>query len=385
MNEPLMEYRPRRWVDGQGRPEPLVWHEAAHALVGYRLGMRVQHLDMTGAHAPCPSCGLDETTVPETERARATGLAALAGPVAESMADGEPPRWREDGQVAKEAARALASDVAEQMELVLEWRREARRMLEGDPAYVPLVRVLAERERLTGEELETFLREIQGVKYPLSQHDGHLLIEVDGRRYLVDTGSPWSLGSQPVQLGGREFPVQPSDLMGNTCESIAGMVGIPFDGLLGTDILGEFDLEFSVRDGVLRLSATLLDIEDGPVVESVHGVPLVGVEIGGEVVPMFFDTGAPLSYLSEEWVQGRTALGEVEDFHPLLGRFQVSTHAVELSAWGLPMRIRAGRAPVLIAAALGVAGAQGILGTEILQHGVVRWSSRQQRMALVVH
>lgn len=160
MHEPMMEFRPRTWVDRQGRPEPLVWHEAAHALVGYRLGMRVEHVDMTGAHAPCPSCGLDETTVPETERARATGLAALAGPVGESMANGRDPLWRDDGHVAHEAARSLAAGVDEQVELVCEWRREARRMLERDPAYVPLVHVLAERERLTGEELETFLREI---------------------------------------------------------------------------------------------------------------------------------------------------------------------------------------------------------------------------------
>ena len=221
------------------------------------------------------------------------------------------------------------------------------------------------------------------MKYPLRHHHGHLLIEVDGRIYLVDTGSPWSLGSQPVQLGGREFPMQANDLMGHTCESIAGMVGTPFDGLLGTDILGQFDLELSVRDGVLRLSEPLLEIQDGPVVESVQGVPLVSVEIGGEAVPMFFDTGAPLSYLSEERVQGCTALGDVDDFHPLLGRFRVSTHAVEMRAWGQTLKIRAGRMPMMLEMALALGGAAGILGTEVLDHGVFRLSQRQKRAALV--
>jgi hypothetical protein len=188
-----------------------------------------------------------------------------------------------------------------------------------------------------------------------------------------------------VRLGGREFPMQASDLMGHTCESIAEMVGTPFDGLIGTDILGQFDLEFSVRDGVLGLSDALLEIEDGPVVESVQGVPLVTVEIGGEAVQMFFDTGAPLSYLREERLQGVAALGEVEDFHPLLGRFQVSTHAVEMRAWGQTLQIRAGRMPEILEIALALGGAEGILGTAVLEHGVFRLSQRQGRAALILN
>ena len=40
--------------------------------------------------------------------------------------------------------------------------------------------------------------------------------------------------------------MQTSDLMGNSCESLAAMVGTSFDGLLGTDILGQFDFEISL-------------------------------------------------------------------------------------------------------------------------------------------
>ena len=47
-----------------------------------------------------------------------------------------------------------------------------------------------------------------GCSYPLTLHEGHLLIEVDGRRYLVDTGSPSSIGRAPVRLAGREFAMQ---------------------------------------------------------------------------------------------------------------------------------------------------------------------------------
>lgn len=221
--------------------------------------------------------------------------------------------------------------------------------------------------------------------YLLIEHEGHLLVDADGRRYLVDTGAPWSLAAVPLTLGGREFAVQAQDLMGNTVVSLGELVGTPIDGLIGTDVLGAFDVEISLRDGRFTFSEELMPMDGGMHAEAVQGVPLIECEVGGEPLRMFFDTGAPLSYVSEEHVQGTPLLGEVEDFHPLMGRFTVPTHAVEVHAWGRPMRIRAGRMPMLLEAALGLADAQGILGTEVLRHGVLRWSSRQQRTALVAH
>ena len=158
--------------------------------------------------------------------------------------------------------------------------------------------------------------------------------------------------------------------MGNTCESLVEMVGTSFDGLIGTDILGELDLEISLREGTLTLSVALVEMPGGSPVEALQGVPIVECAVNGQPVRMFFDTGAPLSYLSEACVQGCTALGEVEDFHPLLGRFRVPTFSVPVQAWGQRMNVRAGQMPTLLEMALGLGGADGILGTEVLQHGV---------------
>lgn len=211
------------------------------------------------------------------------------------------------------------------------------------------------------------------------------MIDVEGRRYLVDTGSPSSIGRAPVRLAGREFGMQSADPMGNTCESLVEMVGTPFDGLIGTDILGEFDLEIALGEGTLTLSVAPLEMAGGLPVESLQRVPIVECQINGQPVRMFFDTGAPLSYLSEACVQGCTTLGEVEDFHPLLGRFRVPTFAVPLQAWGQRINVRAGQTPTLLEAALSLGGADGILGTEVLQHGVLRLSQRQGRAALMAN
>ena len=91
--------------DPRGEPAPLVWHEAAHALVAYRHGLTVQHIDLVGAHAACPNAGIDIEIDPNLcywDRMAhfcKIGMAAVAGPVAESLRTGQL-IWRTDGHIA---------------------------------------------------------------------------------------------------------------------------------------------------------------------------------------------------------------------------------------------------------------------------------------------
>ena len=138
--------------------DPIVWHEAAHALVGHRLGMHVEFIDMTGLLIPSPLCGLNVEPVPVEDRARVTGITALAGPVGESLKTGRAPAWRQDGEVARVQAKALASDMGEQMLTLIDWSRQALTMLNTDPAYRPLVAALDARRMLTGAEIAALIR-----------------------------------------------------------------------------------------------------------------------------------------------------------------------------------------------------------------------------------
>lgn len=135
-------------------PDSLVWHEAAHGIVGYRLGMTVHFIDMSGLMIASPVCGLDTETVAAPDRARATGIAALAGPIGEQTLLKGRPIWRQDGEVARVAAKALAGDMPGQMALMIEWSRTAEAMLASDPAYKPLVYLLDKKRAITREEFE---------------------------------------------------------------------------------------------------------------------------------------------------------------------------------------------------------------------------------------
>lgn len=191
MKEPMTSYRPRGWTDFQGRPDPLVWHEAAHALVAHRMGMRVEFVDMTGLMVPSPVCGMDVETVPANRRAEATGLAALAGPVAEAMENGQAPLWRQDGKVAQDAAKALAKDQPGQMRLMMKWVKQVRHLLQNDRAFKPLVYMLAKREMLTGEEVVKLVQMVDGrgqrPQTPASDQPHNLLLTSQTDGFTVPT------------------------------------------------------------------------------------------------------------------------------------------------------------------------------------------------------
>ncbi|MCP4829073.1 MAG: hypothetical protein GY889_09380 [Proteobacteria bacterium] len=219
--------------------------------------------------------------------------------------------------------------------------------------------------------------------YPLTVHAGHLLIDTEFGRYLIDTGSPVSLAETPVCLAARNFSAASSTLGISSIESIVEMVGTPFDALIGTDVLENFDIEISLAEGTLSLSEEFIDVTSGPSVEFIAGVPLIDCEVAGRTAQCFLDTGAPLSYLPGEWLRSAPSLGEIEDFHPLLGRFRVDTHAILMHCLGKKVTLRVGCMPSLLESAMGIAGASGIIGTQMFEQGVLSLSQRQQRAKFI--
>lgn len=150
-------YTPSSYPRHAPAVDPLVYHEAAHAIVAYRLGFAIEFIDMTCLMIPSPVCGMNVEPVPAYERARATGMAAMAGPVGESIATGRPPVWRQDGKVALVSAKALAFDAAAQMNLMIQWAQEVREMLDADPAFLPLVKELDKKQMLTGARIKEII------------------------------------------------------------------------------------------------------------------------------------------------------------------------------------------------------------------------------------
>jgi hypothetical protein len=203
--------------------------------------------------------------------------------------------------------------------------------------------------------------------YPLEIHDDHPIARIDGRRCLIDTGSPVSIGEQPLWLLGGQRALQ-REVMGLTAATLSEMVGAPLDALLGADVLHTGSFLVDWNHGTIAFSSAPIPFEGAAVpTRRVMGIPIVTFRAGGEALTGFLDSGAKLSYMPAERAAGLPPDGEAEDFYPGFGRFTTATVRAPVELGGFPFEARFGVLPDLLAMTLGLAGVSWILGSDVFK------------------
>jgi hypothetical protein len=223
------------------------------------------------------------------------------------------------------------------------------------------------------------------VHLPLTVHEGHLIIEVGGRKALVDTGCPVTLGrGEALSIGGRHFELHDS-FHGITVESVTEPVGYPFEILIGMDVLGEFVSTFSVKraEVILRVAFE----PEGDVLElgTWFGVPTMPITVNDLMHRVIFDTGAPTSYLSARLVQEFEFVGTRLDFFPLKGRFENDIHKVPVTIGSERKSFELAAMKGTLASMLEPSGMPGIIGTDLLRDADVTLSMASRTIVVGWH
>jgi len=221
------------------------------------------------------------------------------------------------------------------------------------------------------------------MKMQLEFQDGHLFLDFEQRRFLVDTGAPTSFGQgESIQIDGRGFDL-PGSYMGLTPEELSGLVGYPTAGILGADILNAFDVVLDVTGGEAILTEDEVSLEGEILdIEGFMGIPIVRAEIVGSSHRMFFDTGAQVSYFQSDALSGFPEAGAVDDFYPGIGAFQTETYTVDVGLGDQRYALRCGALPGLLGMTLMMAGADGIIGNEVMKDRTTGYFPRRNRLVL---
>ncbi len=219
---------------------------------------------------------------------------------------------------------------------------------------------------------------------PLRFENGHLFVEVASRLWLIDSGAPESFGKDKhLTLLGEPFYFDDT-YHGLGMQGLADHVGVDCVGLLGADVLFNFDIIFDLRHKMLAISKDELELDGMPVpLWDFMGLPMMMAEVAGvDFRTFFFDTGAQISYFQDDAISKFPKAGRVTDFFPDSDDFETETHNVDMSLGGVPVTLRCGRLPEALAMSLSMAKAHGIIGNQLLLDRRVGFFPRQGALML---
>lgn len=208
--------------------------------------------------------------------------------------------------------------------------------------------------------------------FPLEIVNDHLLVRIDRRLALLDTGSTTSIGR------GRSFTAGdhtwcPDSGMSFVLDSASRQLGVRLEWLLGHDFFARQRVLIDWPGRRLVLEPEGEETQGGTVhrLESLMHVPVIHAAHRGVPVRAVLDSGAALSYAPSAATAGAPELGAQRDFYPGVGEFETIVCEVALTLGELELPVRAGTLPPMLEARLGAIADGWILGSDFFRDAKV--------------
>jgi hypothetical protein len=247
-----------------------------------------------------------------------------------------------------------------------------RSKAEFDPNYADSAMPSYLQRRVRQGGSEHYGRPIQGEKYKLDLFDNYPIALIDGKRILLDTGSPFSVGNGVrFEIAGQPFKFQGQ--MGVTTDKLSQWMNTRIDVLLGSDVLSKFVVTLDWWRGAATFSplgSSLLG-EDLPV-EQLMGTPVLKVRTAEGKMKALFDTGAKLCYIPRSAVGKLHPVNHLKDFHVMAGNFETDVYEVKVEIAKHCFIANCGVLPESLASMVGkMTGTEWIIGTDLLRQGAI--------------
>lgn len=201
--------------------------------------------------------------------------------------------------------------------------------------------------------------------FPLQLINSHAVIQSGTDRILIDTGSPQTIHSHTtLSFIGENFPCS-INYMGLTSDRLSDMLGSPVTTLMGMDILSQFKVLFHYQEGYIGFSKEAIPMKGYFIsFTKVMGIPVIELDVLGQKLKFFLDSGAKLSYLATAYTAGLHPQGQDTDFYPGYGAFQTSVYELDATLID-SFPVRFGNLPPQLSALLSMGNVQGIIGYDL--------------------
>lgn len=165
--------------------------------------------------------------------------------------------------------------------------------------------------------------------------NNHYIITIEGKKYLLDTGSPVSFGikeeNNHLTIDGNDYCLRnkPANLSVGETEVL---VGTSIDGFIGMDIISKTGLTI-YKNGQVKFGVD--EVEGGVVVPMNTTWPLM-VNIGSNMMngKLVIDTGAKYGYGVSGLFHNQHAYNHVKDYNPSLGYLESDIYRLPVVVGG---------------------------------------------------
>lgn len=203
--------------------------------------------------------------------------------------------------------------------------------------------------------------------YKIISVNGHILINSEEGKLLVDTGCPTSFCKGGRITLSENTETVPESLMGVDATYITDNVGTEVIGIVGMDFISRHNMAVDLENSTLTFDCA----SDGwtPIPSGlIMGTPYIEMEICGRPAKVILDTGAKISYISQHYTDGLESIGTATDFNPAIGgSFQTPMYEGQAALSGKSFTIRLGHLPSLLDILRTNLGVDGFAGADIFK------------------
>jgi hypothetical protein len=157
--------------------------------------------------------------------------------------------------------------------------------------------------------------------------------------------------------------------MGLTASKLSEHLGMQVTTLLGTDVLSRYKILLDYRNFQVSFSKYEIPFEGTEIgISNFMGIPIIELEVNSQPLKFFLDTGAKLSYLSEDFTSGYSSVGTEEDFYPGVGQFETECFEIQTRLGSNDFSVRYGNLPFMLQMTLMLGGTDGIIGFDFFNN-----------------
>lgn len=211
---------------------------------------------------------------------------------------------------------------------------------------------------------------------------GHPIITIDEKTFVVDTGSPASFSySGSIALCSRHHRVPYGNYI---LDSLNRVLQTRIDGLIGGDLMKRLGaVEIDYPNSTITFHETLPDVTGASEYDmSVFCNYLIfNTTIDNQPRRVVLDTGAPIPYLCSHILPHRAPDSFVEDVTPS-GTFSSPVYSMETEMAGKKFKVNYGKLPMAHQVMVKIMQCDGVVGKDIFDLGTVIISYRQGKMYL---